>query len=77
MRRFFVYLEAILILMGLAAVGYCAYAWMESQATQDRALKELAEMGRPEKGDKGGTPPQEGSPVGEIVIPKVDRKSVV
>jgi sortase A len=74
MRRFLAYLEAILILTGLAAAAYCAYAWRESQATQDRALKELAEMGRPEK---GSTPPPEGSPVGEIVIPKVGLSAAI
>lgn len=74
MRRFLAYFEVILILTGLVSVGYCAYAWMESQAAQDRALKELAVMGRRAA---GRNPPQEGSPVGEIVIPKVGLSAAI
>jgi sortase A len=74
MRRFFVYLEAILILTGLAAGGYWAYAWIESQAAQDRALKELESRQQPEISE---TPPTEGSPVGEIVIPKLSLSAAI
>ena len=80
MRRLLKWLEAILILGGLLAGGYCAYAWMESQAAQDQALQELAEMARKETARKGASsrhppkalpPPVEGTPVGEIVIPRL------
>jgi sortase A len=74
MRRILVYLEAVLILTGLAAGGYCAYAWIESQVAQDRALKELASREPP---DSSETPPAEGSPVGEIVIPKLSLSAAI
>jgi sortase A len=56
---------------------------MESQATQDQALRELAEMSRRREAPsqhytkKRAPPPPEGSPVGEIVIPNVGLSAAI
>ena len=72
MRRFFIYLEAVLILTGLLAAGYCVFAWFDSRAAQDRALKELSQQSPSEAESLA-----EGSTVGEIVIPKIGLSAAI
>ena len=82
LRRWLLCLEAVLIFAGLVCGGYCVYAWMESQAAQDQALRELAEMSRREPPSshhkkKLETPLVEGSPLGEIVIPNLGLSAAI
>ncbi|SRR6266404_7433500 len=72
MRRFALMLEIVLFLAALAALGYCAFVWIDSRQSQDQALQQLQQQVPPRAlHGKKKPPPPEGTPVGEIVIPRL------
>ncbi len=61
----------------IAALGYCAYVWFDSYEAQDQAARQLQDLSRqaPARSSHGKQqrrpPPPEGTPLAEIVIPRL------
>ena len=76
MRRLLVWLEAGLLALAAATLGYSVYIWVSTRAFQARAVRELQKQSSIHRAPPA-TAPVEGALLGQIEIPRVGVAAVI